>query len=73
MPAILGVLGKATVAFLLKLVMALATEKFIKWLFFYIGEQIVKSTKTDQDDLFLAKIKECYDEYDGSKNSSKGL
>lgn len=71
MPAILSVLGKATVAFLLKLIMALATEKFIKWLFFYIGEQVVKSTKTDQDDLFLAKIKEAYDGYDSSQSSTK--
>lgn len=71
MPAILSVLGKATVAFLLKLIMSLATEKFIKWLFFYVGEQVVKSTKTDQDDLFLAKIKEAYDGYDSSQNTTR--
>lgn len=71
MPAILSVLGKATVAFLLKLIMALATEKFIKWLFFYVGEQVVKSTKTDHDDLFLVKIKEAYDGYDSSQSSTK--
>ena len=70
MPAILSVLGRAAVAFLLKMIMALATEKFIKWLFFYVGEQIVKSTKTDQDDIFLAKIKECYEQYDGSKDTA---
>ncbi len=71
MPAILSVLGKATISFLLKLLMALATEKFIKWLFFYLGEQIVKSTKTDHDDLFLAKIKEAYEQYDGSEKYTK--
>lgn len=71
MPAILTVLGKATIAFLLKLIMSLATEKFIKWLFFYVGEQVVKSTKTDHDDLFLQKIKEAYEQYDGSEKPSK--
>ena len=47
------------------------TERFIKWLFFYVGEQIVKSTKTDHDDLFLAKIKEAYEDYDHSSVSIK--
>lgn len=70
MPAILAVLGKATTAFLLKLIMSLATERFIKWLFFYLGEQITKSTKTDQDDIFLAKIKDAYEQYDSGKSSS---
>lgn len=69
MPAILSALGKATVAFFIKLIMSLATEKFISWLFFYIGEQIVKSTKTDQDDLFLVKIKEAYNGSSSSKDS----
>lgn len=62
MGTLLAVFGKAATAFFLKMVMSLATEKFIKWLFFYVGEQIVKSTKTDQDDLFLAKIKEAYED-----------
>ena len=70
MPAILSVLGKATVAFLIKLIMSLATEKFIAWLFFYIGEQIVKSTKTDHDDVFLAKIKEAYNGSSSSKDAA---
>ena len=70
MPAILSVLGKATVAFFIKLFMSLANEKFIAWLFFYIGEQIVKSTKTDQDDVFLVKIKEAYNGSSSSKDSA---
>lgn len=70
MPAILSVLGKATMAFLLKLVMSLATEVFIKWMFFYVGEQIVKSTKTPQDDIFLKQIKDCYEQYDSGKKST---
>lgn len=68
---LLTVFGKAATAFFLKMVMSLATERFIKWLFFYVGEQIVKSTKTNHDDLFLAKIKEVYDEYDHSSVSIK--
>ena len=71
MGSLLTVFGKAATAFFLKMVMSLATERFIKWLFFYVGEQIVKSTKTNQDDLFLAKIKEVYDEYDRSSVSIK--
>ena len=71
MGTLLTVFGKAATAFFLKMVMSLATERFIKWLFFYVGEQIVKSTKTNQDDSFLAKIKEVYDEYDHSSVSIK--
>lgn len=71
MGSLLTVFGKAATAFFLKMVMSLATERFIKWLFFYVGEQIVKSTKTNQDDLFLAKIKEVYDEYDRSSVAIK--
>lgn len=71
MGSLLTVFGKAATAFFLKMVMSLATERFIKWLFFYVGEQIVKSTKTNQDDLFLTKIKEVYDEYDRSSVSIK--
>ena len=71
MGTLLTVFGKAATAFFLKMIMSLATERFIKWLFFYVGEQIVKSTKTNQDDSFLIKIKEVYDEYDRSSVSIK--
>lgn len=71
MGTLISVFGKAATSFFIKMVMSLATERFIKWLFFYVGEQIVKSTKTNQDDLFLAKIKEVYDEYDRSSVSIK--
>ena len=71
MGTLVSVFGKAVTSFLIKMVMSLATERFIKWLFFYVSEQIVKSTKTNQDDLFLAKIKEVYDEYDRSSVSIK--
>ena len=71
MGSLLTVFGKAATAFFLKMVMSLATERFIKWLFFYVGEQIVKSTKTDQDDLFLAKIKEAYEDNERSSVNIK--
>ena len=71
MSTLLTVFGKAATAFFIKMIMSLATERFIKWLFFYVGEQIVKSTKTNQDDLFLAKIKEAYEDYDHSSVSIK--
>ena len=71
MGTLLTVFGKAATSFLIKMVMSLATERFIKWLFFYVGEQIVKSTKTDHDDLFLAKIKEAYEDYDHSSVNIK--
>mgnify|MGYP001176918573 CR=1 FL=1 len=70
MTAFLGILGKAFVSFFLKLVMSLATESFIEWLFFYVGELIVKSTKTQHDDIFLAKIKEIYETNASSKNTA---
>ena len=63
---LLTVFGKAVTAFFIKMIMSLATEKFIKWMFFYVGEQIVKSTNTDKDDLFLAKIKEAYEDNERS-------
>lgn len=70
MSTIISLIGKSMVSFLIKLIMSLSTEKFIAWLFFYVGEQIVKSTKTDQDDVFLAKIKEAYNGSTSSKSST---
>ena len=71
MGTLLTVFGKAATAFFLNMVMSLATELFIKWLFFYVGEQIVKSTKTDHHDLFLAKIKEAYEDHERSSVNIK--
>ena len=71
MGTLLTVFGKAATAFFMKMVMSLATERFIKWLFFYVGEQIVKSTKTNHDDLFLSKIKEAYEDYERSSVNIK--
>lgn len=54
-------LAKAFGAFLIKMMTSLASESFIKWLFFYVGEQIVKSTKTPHDDKFMHQIKGAYE------------
>ena len=70
MGTLVSVFGKAATSFLIKMVMSLATERFIKWLFFYVGELIVKSTKTQHDDIFLAKIKEIYETNASSKNTA---
>lgn len=71
MSAMLSIFGKAFSAFFIKLLISLATERFIKWFFFYVGEQIVKSTKTDQDDIFMQKIKEAYEQDDSGSISTK--
>lgn len=36
----------------------LATKEFAHWAFFQIAEAIVKNTATNEDDLWLAKIKQ---------------
>ena len=51
---------KAAMAFGTKLFMSLASEKLIEWLFFYLAEQIVKSTKTPHDDKLLAEVEKAY-------------
>ena len=35
----------------------LATKEFAHWVFFEVAEAIVKSTKTEEDDKWLEKIK----------------
>lgn len=40
----------------------LATEKFLTWLFVWIAETIAESTKTKKDDEFVAKAKEIIQE-----------
>lgn len=67
MSAILAGLGKAAVSFLISLVMSFGQKEFIKWLFFFIADKIVKSTKTDHDDEFLKKVKESYEQYEGNE------
>lgn len=60
MPFIIELFTKGVTIFLTKLLTALASEKMIEWAFFQIAEAVVKSTATPQDDAWLQKIKELY-------------
>lgn len=60
MPFIIGLFTKGVTIFLTKLLTSLASEKMIEWTFFQIAEAVAKSTATTQDDAWLAKIKEVY-------------
>ena len=60
MPFIVGLFTKGVTIFLTKLLTSLASEKMIEWVFFQIAEAVVKSTATPQDDAWLQKIKELY-------------
>ena len=51
---------KGATLFLTQLLTSLASEKMIEWAFFQIAEAVVKSTATPQDDAWLQKIKELY-------------
>ncbi|AUR92817.1 hypothetical protein NVP1177O_52 [Vibrio phage 1.177.O._10N.286.45.E10] len=55
------VLVKSLLGFGTKMLMSLASEKLIEWVFFYLAEQIVKSSKTKHDDKFFAEIKRAYE------------
>ncbi len=70
MQFLINLLCKALVAFATNMAMALASERLIKWMFFSLADKIVKSTKTDHDDIFLAKVKELYDHYEGQQPSN---
>ena len=50
-----GVMGFGT-----KMLMSLASENLIEWMFFYLDGEIAKSTKTTHDDKFLAEIYRAY-------------
>lgn len=50
-----GIMGFGT-----KMLMSLASEKLIEWMFFYLAGEIVKSTKTKHDDKFYEEIKKAY-------------
>lgn len=60
----ISVLIKAAMSFATKLLMSFASEKLIEWAFFYVAEQIVKTTKTPHDDKFLEQAKKAYHEND---------
>ena len=60
MSMLLGLLTKGVTIFLTKLLTSLASEEMIEWAFFQIAEAVTKSTATPQDDAWLQKIKELY-------------
>ena len=60
MPFIIELFTKGVTIFLTKLLTSLASEKMIEWAFFQIAESVTKSTATSQDDAWLQKIKELY-------------
>lgn len=53
---------KGIMAFGTKLLMSFASETLIEWAFFYVAEQVVKTTKTPHDDKFLEQAKKAYAE-----------
>lgn len=61
---VLGLL-KALGSVLGKMIIAMASEKFVAWLLFWVGDIVVKSTKTTHDDKFLEKLKEAYESKEG--------
>ena len=48
------------------MLLAFASQKMIEWALWEILEALAKSTKTDKDDKFVAKLKEQY--YDNKGN-----
>lgn len=52
------IVGAVLLSLLKGYIAKLATEKFAHWAFFQIAEAITSSTKTKEDDKWLAKVKE---------------
>lgn len=50
----IGSVGKSIV----KIVMSMASEKFMTWAILDLGERFVKSTKTTADDEWFSRIKD---------------
>ena len=60
MPFVTGLLVKGLTTFLTRLLVTLASEQMIAWVFFKVAESVVKSTKTAKDDEWLEKVREVY-------------
>lgn len=43
-----------------RVLVSLLSEKMLEWMFWRVARLIVASTKTEQDDEFLAKLEEVY-------------
>ncbi len=52
----------AAIKVLKDILLAMFSEAFLKWVFFWAADMLVESTKTKKDDEFLAKIKEVYEQ-----------
>jgi len=51
-------------AIFIKLIAAMAAKPLLEWMLFWVADIIVKSTKTEHDDLFLKKLKDSYESQD---------
>lgn len=60
MPFIVGLIVKGLTAFLTRLLVSLASEQMIAWVFFKVADAVVKSTATAKDDEWLEKLREVY-------------
>lgn len=61
MPAMLSGLLAGLGAFASRLLLSLATEKFIAYLFFLIADRYVQSTNTDFDNKLVEQMKKAYE------------
>ncbi len=52
----------AAIKVLKDILLAMFSETFLKWVFFWAASMLVESTKTTKDDEFLAKVKEIYEQ-----------
>ena len=60
MPFVIGLAVKGLTAFLTRLLVTLASEQMIAWVFFKVAESVVESTKTAKDDEWLEKVRDVY-------------
>ncbi len=49
------------------ILLSMLSERFMKWVLFWIAGLIVESTKTTKDDEFLAKVKDAYEHEESNK------
>lgn len=67
----MGAIPAVLLSVLKGIVIKLASEKFLTWLFFWAAEMLAESTKTDKDDKFVQKAREAYyGENDASESKS---
>jgi len=57
---LINILIKAGTSFLVKLMTAFATEQMFSYTIFRLFKAVAKSTKTEEDDAWVAKMEEAY-------------